>query len=178
MFSTSPKEYLVSSQIAGELLIEAEQALYNSTQFGEQAEKAAMSLTGYLETAIQANDLDALFKLEHGAIERDIICYGAEDKRLNAIGGLEQVALLLQKTSTFSGARDYLLSLNDGKNLPKKIPDSDLVQNFIKTQKAQLTQMICATSSQSLKIYRTRRKDALDHIKRQYIKNLNCVLKP
>lgn len=165
------EDLIFANIVAGEHLRNAETNLYE-TQRGKEAETAAKNLTRILTKAIAANDLVTIIELERQAIERDIACYGAEDRRTNALGSLEQAAHLIQRTSTPEGAREYLISMNGGV-LPKSIPSSDLVQNFIKNQKAQLTQMIGATTSPALMLYRTRRKEALEHLRKEHIKNLN-----
>lgn len=164
---------ILASIVAGEKLADAELSIYNHSKLGRQAEQAAKVLTKALTKAISENNLDVLFILERQAIERDITCYGAEEKRSGALGGLDQTAQLVRSTSTVEGARKYLISMNGGKELPTKIPSTDLVQNFIKNRKAELTQMIGGTSSPALKTYHLRRKEAQEYIRKEYVKNLN-----
>ena len=116
-----------------------------------------------------------LFELERQAIECDIACYGENDKRTAAKAALNQAAHFFQQTSTIEGAQKYLLSQNGG-ILPEKIPPSDLVLNFVRNQKTQLTQMINATSSPALKMLRMHRKESLDLIRKEYVKNLEAGL--
>lgn len=167
------KELIISHLIVTHQLEEAGKVLYQKSTYGKQIESAARSLTRVITQAIKENNVPLLFEFERQAIEGEISCYGDSDKRSGSLGSLDQAATLVQRSSTPEGAKEYLLSMNGGKELPSKIPPSDLVQNFLKNQKAYLTQMIGATSSPALKLYRAKRKEALDHIRKQYIIQLN-----
>lgn len=160
----------------GERLQIAEQHIYSHSKEGRVAEFAAKKLAKILTHAIKSNDINLIFILERQALERDIACYGADSNRNASLASLEQASVIFERTSTPEGARNFLLAITGGKELPKKIPQSDLFQNFIKTRKSHLSAMIGSTASPALKLYHSRRKEALEHIKKEYLKNLNLGL--
>ncbi len=166
---------IAAATLAGNKLVSSEQAIYSATAKGRSLEKAARAISRSISKAIEGTDIKTLFVLERIAVRNDIMCYGDSEKRMNALAGLNQVEQLFQTTSSIEGAKSYLISMNNGA-LPKNIPSNDVVQRFVKSHKASLTQMIGATASPALKFNRVQRKAALDLIKKEYEKNLNLAL--
>lgn len=146
--------------------------LYSSSTSGKAAENIASSLSNLISEAIKSNDISALLKFEKNAIRCDIECYGAVEKRTGSLASLEQVSRLVKQTATKEGARKFLIALNDGK-LPKSVPKTDLVINFVKSHRASINHLLEATSSPALKNYYFNRKLGLEHIRNEYINNLN-----
>lgn len=169
------EERLILNQIIVASLKKAEQNLYARSTIGKEVQAAAKSLTKILTQTIKDKDATMLFELERQAIECDIACYGESDKRSAAKAALSQAANFFQQTSTPEGSQSYLKAQNGG-ILPEKIPPSDLVLNFVRSQKALLTQMINDTSSPALKTFRMYRKEALEFIRKEYVKNLEAGL--
>lgn len=166
-------EILFINSIFNDRLKNAQQKIYANTQEGQDSEFSAKILSRILTHAIKNNNVSLIFTLERQAIQRDIETYGNTDKRQTALAGLEDSEALFTRANTPEGAKQILLAMNGGKELPKKIPPSDLLRNFIKSQKSELNHMINDTSSPALKLYHGRRKEAYDHIKNEHVKNLN-----
>ena len=169
------EQRLILNQLIIAKLKNAEMELYKRSELGKEVQSAAKNMAKIFRQTIEEKNISMLFELERQAIECDIACYGENDKRTAAKAALNQAAHFFQQTSTIEGAQKYLLSQNGG-ILPEKIPPSDLVLNFVRNQKTQLTQMINATSSPALKMLRMHRKESLDLIRKEYVKNLEAGL--
>ena len=169
------EQRLILNQLIIAKLKNAEMELYKRSELGKEVQAAAKNMAKIFRQTIEEKNISMLFELERQAIECDIACYGENDKRTAAKAALNQAAHFFQQTSTIEGAQKYLLSQNGG-ILPEKIPPSDLVLNFVRNQKTQLTQMINATSSPALKMLRMHRKESLDLIRKEYVKNLEAGL--
>jgi len=160
--------------VVGEQSIKAEKEIYKS-EAGKVSEAVTRKLSRILKKAIKSNDFDVLFKLERMALERDKSLYGADEKRSSLLAGLSQTYYNFQNSYDIEKTKDYLSSTNNNV-LPKKIPERDSVQNYIKNAMSQLTQMIGDTSSPAKKNYYALRKEALKSIRLEYEKNLNLAL--
>ena len=169
------EQRLILNQLIIAKLKNAEMELYKRSELGKEVQAAAKNMAKIFRQTIEEKNISMLFELERQAIECDIACYGENDKRTAAKAALNQAAHFFQQTSTIEGAQKYLLSQNGG-ILPEKIPPSDLVLNFVRNQKTQLTQMINATSSPALKMLRMHRKESLDLIRKEYVKNFEAGL--
>ena len=169
------EQRLILNQLIIAKLKSAETELYKRSELGKEVQSAAKNMAKIFRQTIEEKNISMLFELERQAIECDIACYGENDKRTAAKAALNQAAHFFQQTSTIEGAQKYLLSQNGG-ILPDKIPPSDLVLNFVRNQKTQLTQMINDTSSPALKMLRMHRKESLDLIRKEYVKNLEAGL--
>lgn len=167
--------FSLASSLLNRYLAKNEKLAYSESSYGKACENAAKALTRLIRAAIKENNIFTLLRIEKNAIKCDIASYGSAEKRTNALASLQQAIQLVTVCSTPEGAKEYLTSMNDG-ILPDKIPKTDLVGNFVKNQKAQINQLMDATASQALKHYFYSRKEALEHVRNEYIKNLNHAL--
>jgi hypothetical protein len=124
-----------SSSLLSTALAQDEKELYKS-DYGRSSENRAKALTRLIRAAIKLSDISILLQIERNAIMADMAAYGATEKRTGALASLEQAGRLIERTSTPKGARQFLISMN-GDKLPAKIPRTDMVINFIKSQKIQ-----------------------------------------
>ena len=166
---------IISNQVLSESLANVEKSIYKHTGLGKQSQNIAKALIKFLNIAIKNCDVPTIFCMEKTAIASDMLAYGAEEKRIGSLASLDQAMRLVEGTSTPEGAQEYLKSMNGGV-LPKSVPKTDLVLNFIRNQKSQISQLATATASPALKLYRVRRKDALELVRKEYIKNLELGL--
>lgn len=160
-----------SSSLLSTALAQDEKELYKS-DYGRSSENRAKALARLIRAAIKLSDISILLQIERNAIMADMAAYGATEKRTGALASLEQAGRLIERTSTPKGARQFLISMN-GDKLPAKIPRTDMVINFIKSQKIQINSLMDATASSALKNYYLHRKMALECTRNVYIKNLN-----
>ena len=166
---------LIDANIAfGTSLQKAQANLFN-TEEGKRITHEAKMLTKILSDAISQGDVQQLFTLEHIAIKRDMECFGVTERRTSAMALIVDAAHRFEETATPDGAKKFLEEVGGG-TLPSKIPSTDMVRNAIKNLKAQIKEQIDNTQSPALKLYLSRRRDALDFIRKEYIKNLEAGL--
>lgn len=162
------------SLVVGNNLQKRQKAL-SQTAIGKNISHEAKMLTKMLTEAMQHGDVSQLFELERMAIKRDRECFGAHERRTAAMASIIDAAHRFAETATPEGAKKFLEAIGGGK-LPSKIPSSDMVRNTVKNLKSQLNDLIDSTSIPALKLYYSRRKDALDFIKKEHVNNLEAGL--
>lgn len=162
------------SLIVGNNLQKRQKAL-SQTPIGKNISHEAKTLTKILAEAIKQGDANQLFELERIAIKRDRECFGAYERRTAAMASIIDAAHRFAETATPEGAKKFLEAVGGGK-LPSQIPPSDMVRNTVKNLKSQINELIDSTSIPALKLYYSRRKDALDFIKKEHVKNLEAGL--
>ena len=166
---------LIDASISvGNFLQENQKALFQ-TKIGKEISREAKTLTKILTKAIEQGDVQQLFTLEHIAIKRDMECFGVTERRTSAMALIVDAAHRFEETATPDGAKKFLEEVGGG-TLPSKIPSTDMVRNAIKNLKAQIKEQIDNTQSPALKLYLSRRRDALDFIRKEYVKNLEAGL--
>lgn len=166
---------LIDASISvGNFLQENQKALFQTT-IGKEISREAKTLTKILTKAIEKGDVQQLFTLEHIAIKRDMECFGVTERRTSAMALIVDAAHRFEETATPDGAKKFLEEVGGG-TLPSKIPSTDMVRNAIKNLKAQIKEQIDNTQSPALKLYLSRRRDALDFIRKEYVKNLEAGL--
>ena len=158
----------------GKYLQQHQKAL-SQTTIGEKISREAKTLTKILTKAIEHGNVQQLFALEHIAIKRDMECFGATERRSSAMALIVDAAHRFEETATPGGARKFLEEIGGG-TLPPNIPSTDMVRNAIKNLKAQIKEQLDNTPSPALKLYLSRRRDALDFIRKEYVKNLEAGL--
>lgn len=163
-----------ASLVYGDYLKKEQKAL-SQTAIGKNISHEAKMLTKILAEAIKQEDINQLFELERIAIKRDRECFGAYERRTAAMASIIDAAHRFAETATPKGAKKFLEAVGGGK-LPSKIPPSDMVRNTVKNLKSQINELIDSTSIPALKLYYSRRKDALDFIKKEHVKNLEAGL--
>lgn len=166
---------LIDASISvGNFLQENQKALFQTT-IGKEISREAKTLIKILTKAIEKGDVQQLFTLEHIAIKRDMECFGVTERRTSAMALIVDAAHRFEETATPDGAKKFLEEVGGG-TLPSKIPSTDMVRNAIKNLKAQIKEQIDNTQSPALKLYLSRRRDALDFIRKEYVKNLEAGL--